>query len=296
MKLLLAVSGGIDSMYMAERALEGTLSADYGDGFAVAHCNFRLRGEESDGDERFVRQWCEAKGIRLHCRRFDTIDYSERNGVSMEMAARELRYGWFSELCKEFGYDAVAVAHNANDNAETLLLNMLRGCGAKGMCGMSSDSGSWPSRIVRPLLGTSREQILQWMLKEGKQWREDRTNSEDICKRNSLRLRVMPVFKEINPSYLRTFGANMRHLAQVNAIAEDYCSKAAQECISADGAIDLRKLRNFEHWEYLLFRFTQGHLNADGLLRLKKSVAEGRFVGGKIFGPYVVRKGKLRLI
>ena len=134
------------------------------------------------------------------------------------------------------------------------------------------------------------------MLKEGKQWREDRTNSEDICKRNSLRLRVMPVFKEINPSYLRTFGANMRHLAQVNAIAEDYCSKAAQECISADGAIDLRKLRNFEHWEYLLFRFTQGHLNADGLLRLKKSVAEGRFVGGKIFGPYVVRKGKLRLI
>ena len=296
MKLLLAVSGGIDSMYMAERALEGTLSADYGDCFAVAHCNFRLRGEESDGDERFVRQWCEAKGIRLHCRRFDTIDYSERNGVSMEMAARELRYGWFSELCKEFGYDAVAVAHNANDNAETLLLNMLRGCGAKGMCGMSSDSGSWPSRIVRPLLGTSREQILQWMLKEGKQWREDRTNSEDICKRNSLRLRVMPVFKEINPSYLRTFGANMLHLAQVNAIAEDYCSKAAQECISADGAIDLRKLRNFEHWEYLLFRFTQGHLNADGLLRLKKSVAEGRFVGGKIFGPYVVRKGKLRLI
>lgn len=283
-------------MYMAERALEGTLSADYGDGFAVAHCNFSLRGAESDGDERFVRDWCEAKGVRLHYKRFDTLGYSEKQGVSMEMAARELRYGWFSELCKEYGYDAVAVAHNANDNAETLLLNMLRGCGAKGMCGMSSDSGSWPSRIVRPLLGTSREQILQWMLKKGKQWREDRTNSEDICKRNSLRLRVMPVFKEINPSYLRTFGANMRHLAQVNAIAEDYCSKAAQECISEDGAIDLRKLRNFEHWEYLLFRFTQGHLNADGLLRLKKSVAEGRFVGGKIFGPYVVRKGKLRLI
>lgn len=283
-------------MYMAERALEGTLSADYGDGFAVAHCNFCLRGEESDADERFVRDWCEAKGVRLHCKRFDTMGYAGEQGVSMEMAARELRYGWFSELCKEQGYDAVAVAHNADDNAETLLLNLLRGCGTKGILGMSPDSGLWPSRIVRPLLDTSREQIRQWMEEGSHSWREDRTNAEDICKRNSLRLRVMPVFKEINPSYLRTFAANMRRFAQVDEIAEDYYREAAAVCIGQDGAIDLRKLRTFKHWEYLLFRFTQGHLNADGLLRLKKSVAEGHFVGGKVFGPYVVRKGKLRLI
>ena len=283
-------------MYMAERALEGTLSADLCDGFAVAHCNFSLRGAESDADEDFVTLWCESHGVRLHKTRFRTMEYAAQHGISMEMAARELRYGWFRELCSQYGYDAVAVAHNADDNAETLLLNMLRGCGAKGMCGMSADSGTWPSRIVRPLLGTSRGQIRLWMEEKGYEWREDHTNSEDICKRNTLRLKVMPVFKEINPSYLRTFAANMQHLSQVNDIAEDYCRKAAGVCIGADGAIDLRKLRDFEHWEYLLYRFTQGHLNAGGLLRLKKSVAEGRFVGGKIFGPYVVRKGKLRLI
>ena len=148
----------------------------------------------------------------------------------------------------------------------------------------------------RPLLDTSREQIRQWMEDGSHSWREDRTNAEDICKRNSLRLRVMPVFKEINPSYLRTFAANMRRFTQVDEIAEDYYREAAAVCIGRDGAIDLRKLRTFKHWEYLLFRFTQGHLNADGLLRLKKSVAEGRFVGGKVFGPHVIRKGKLRLI
>ena len=283
-------------MYMAERALEGTLSADYSDGFAVAHCNFSLRGEESDADEAFVTLWCEEHSVILHKKRFNTLDYASEQGVSMEMAARELRYAWFRELCLEEGYDAVAVAHNADDNAETLLLNMLRGCGSKGIIGMSPDSGIWPSRIVRPLLETSREQIRKWMEEGARQWREDRTNFEDICKRNSLRLRVMPVFKEINPSYLRTFTSNMQRFAQVDAIAEDYYRDAAAVCIGQDGAIDLRKLKSFKHWEYLLFRFTQGYLNADGLLRLKKSVAEGRFIGGKIFGPYVVRKGKLRLI
>ena len=301
MKILLAVSGGIDSMYMAERSLRGDLSSSFADaaadcGFAVAHCNFSLRGEESDGDERFVREWCAERGVRLFARRFDTRAYAAQYGISIEMAARELRYRWFSELCSSEGFDAVCVAHNADDNAETLLLNILRGCGSRGLRGMSADCGDFPARVIRPLLGVSRAEIRAWMEAEGLSWREDSTNTDTCFKRNKLRSKVMPVFAEINPSYLRTLAADMERFAQVDDIAEDYYRQALEVCVLPDGAIDLKKVLTFKHWEYLLFRFTEGRLNADGLLRLKKSVESGRPLGGKIFGPYKVRKGKLRLI
>ncbi len=290
-------------MYMAERSLRGDLSSSYaaaGAGgeieFAVAHCNFGLRGEESDGDEKFVREWCEARGVELYVRRFETADHAAREGISIEMAARDLRYGWFGQLCVHEGFQAVAVAHNADDNAETLMLNLLRGCGSRGLRGMSADSGEFPRRVLRPLLTVSRAEIRAWMEGEGLSWREDSTNAETVFKRNKLRGKVMPVFAEINPSYLRTLAADMERFAQVDDIAEDYYRQAAGECVLPDGAIDLKKVVTYKHWEYLLFRFTEGRLNADGLLRLKKSVESGRPLGGKIFGPYKVRKGKLRLI
>ena len=132
-KTLLAVSGGIDSMCMAEIFVRRYPC----ECLAVAHCNFRLRGEESDGDEELVRLWAEEHGVRLHVRTFDTREYAADHGVSIERAARELRYRWFAELCASEGYDEVAVAHNANDNAETLMLNLLRGSGIKGLTGMS---------------------------------------------------------------------------------------------------------------------------------------------------------------
>jgi len=302
-KILLAVSGGIDSMYMAERALRGALSANYTqlsaespEDYAIAHCNFHLRGEESDGDEAFVRSWCAAHEVKLFVKDFDTTAYAASRGISIEMAARGLRYGWFEQLCLEEGFDAVAVAHNADDNAETLMLNLLRGCGSRGLRGMSADSGEFPRRILRPLLGTSRAEILSWMQENSLSWREDSTNSDTAYKRNNLRKKVMPVFAELNPSYLRTLSADMERFAQVDDIAEDYYLEAAKVCILPDGAIDLKKVITFKHWEYLLFRFTEGHLNADGLLRLKNSLASGRPMGGKIFGPYIVRKGKLRLM
>lgn len=298
-------------MYMAERSLRGDLFpscagasegvsagagvADGAAGFAVAHCNFRLRGAESDGDQKFVADWCSARGVKLYVKAFDTAEYASAHGISIEMAARELRYAWFRELCEAEGFDAVAVAHNADDNAETLLLNLLRGCGSRGLRGMSADSGVFPGRIIRPLLGTSRADIRSWMEAGGLSWREDSTNADTAFKRNNLRSKVMPVFSEINPSYLRTLAADMERFAQVDDIAEDYYREARTQCVLPGGAIDLRKLITYKHWEYLLFRFTEGRLNADGLLRLKKSVASGRPLGGKIFGPYRVRKGKLYL-
>lgn len=300
MRILLAVSGGIDSMYMAERALsDGALFASWAKDleFAVANCNFHLRDEESDGDTAFVREWCTERHVALFIKDFNTLAYAKEHGVSVEMAARELRYGWFASLCKDEGFDAVAVAHNADDNAETLILNLLRGCGTNGLRGMSKDSGEFPSRILRPLLETSRKEISDWMLQGGKKWREDSSNQETIFKRNKLRHLVLPVFEQINPSYLKTLSADMQRVAQVDDIARDYYARAAAVCLLEDGAsVDLKRLRTFKHWEYLVYRFTQGRLNADGLFRLQEAIRSGRELGGKRFGPYKVLKSKLLLV
>lgn len=287
MKILLAVSGGIDSMYMAEKAQELFPCAS----FAVAHCNFCLRGEESDGDEEFVRKWAEAHGTECFCKHFDTAGHSAANGISIEMAARELRYGWFSELCSKHGFDALAVAHNANDNAETLILNLLRGTGSRGLRGMSADTiiSSPHLHIIRPLLQTTREEIRSWMVGNGKEWREDRTNAESGYKRNKVRNCAFPVFCEINPSFVKTLNEDMRRFAQVGQIADDYFrgSGLDPECV------DIAGLVGFKHWRYLLFRLTEGKLNADELESLCAAIESGRPLDGKRFGPLVVGGGKL---
>ena len=226
MRILLAVSGGIDSMYLAEKAPELFPGAS----FAVAHCNFRLRGDESDGDEAFVRQWCSDAGLDCFVRRFDTRAEAETKNISIEMAARDLRYEWFAALCRgeepsadgKTGFDAVALAHNADDNAETLILNLVRGTGIKGMRGMSADVLDGRGvRILRPLLAVPREDIHRWMVSNGKTWREDSSNAGGEYKRNRIRHEVLPVLKELNPALLKTLTDDMAHFAQVDDIADD---------------------------------------------------------------------------
>ena len=194
-KTLLAVSGGIDSMCMAEIFVRRYPC----ESLAVAHCNFNLRGEESDGDESLVRSWAEEHGVRFHVRSFDTKGFAAEHGVSIEMAARELRYRWFAELCSVEGYDEVAVAHNANDNAETLMLNLLRGSGMKGLVGMSDVSAipyaeDSAARLVRPLLDMTRKQIEGYALANRVKYRNDSTNFSSDYKRNMLRNEVFPVY------------------------------------------------------------------------------------------------------
>ena len=217
--LLIAVSGGIDSMCLAEKVrLEGGP-------FAIAHCNFSLRGEESDADEVFVRSWASAHGIPIHVKRFDTQAFAQAEGISVEMAARRLRYRWFGKLCREHGYEAVAVAHNANDNAETLLLNLLRGTGLKGITGMKA-SGFLPDPeygdipLLRPLLGMTREEIEAFAREQGLSWREDSTNALNDYKRNKIRNQVFPVFREINPSFVQTLNRDMERFADELAFLE----------------------------------------------------------------------------
>ena len=187
--------------------------------FAVAHCNFGLRGPESDADEAFVREQAARYNIPCHVKRFDTEAFASTQGISIEMAARRLRYHWFGELCREYGYEAVAVAHNANDNAETLILNLLRGTGLKGITGMKAEGfipdpefGDIPLR--RPLLEMTREEIEVFAREHGLSWREDSTNAQSAYKRNKIRNQVFPIFATINPSFIQTLNRDMDRFAE----------------------------------------------------------------------------------
>ena len=235
--LLLAVSGGIDSMCLAQKVrLEGGP-------FAIAHCNFGLRGADSDGDEAFVRSWAADCGVPCHVKRFDTKAFASTQGISVEMAARRLRYHWFGQLCREFGYEAVAVAHNANDNAETLILNLLRGTGLRGLVGMKAsgflpdpDFGDIP--LLRPLLGMTREQIEAFAREQGLSWREDATNAQNDYKRNKIRNLVFPVFQEINPRFVETLNRDMERFANELSVAvQDPESVAARGLMNGRGPL-----------------------------------------------------------
>ena len=226
--LLLAVSGGIDSMCLAEKV---HLS---GGPFAVAHCNFSLRGDESDADEAHVRAWAAERGIPCHVKRFDTRAFAQEQGISVEMAARRLRYRWFGQLCREFGYEGVAVAHNANDNAETLILNLLRGTGLRGITGMK-ENGFLPDPdyadipLLRPLLRMTRAEIEAFAKENGLSWREDGTNALNDCKRNIIRNLVFPVFADINPSFVQTLNRDMARFRTEMALVHENGPFGARE-------------------------------------------------------------------
>lgn len=245
--VLAGVSGGMDSMYLAHRLLQEGVR------FAVASCNFRLRGEESDGDFALVRDWADAHGIPFYGASFDTAAYSEERGISLEMAARELRYRFFGETARREGFASVAVAHNANDNAETLLLNLVRGTGLKGACGMRENAflplpeyADIP--LVRPLLNLERADIEAAVRAEGIPYREDSTNALPLYKRNKIRNQVMPLLRELNPSVVKTLNEDMTRFADAWArLPEAEEAPAPQE--TAEELPPLRCLVNLEDWD-----------------------------------------------
>jgi tRNA(Ile)-lysidine synthase len=191
---LLTVSGGVDSVVMADLFHSAGLKA------AIAHCNFGLRGEDSDGDELFVKDLASRYQFPFYVRHFETKSYAKQNGVSTQMAARDLRYNWFEEIRKEgFGY--IATAHHANDALETVLLNLVRGTGIAGLCGIHPVKGN----LLRPMLFADKDQIIAHAHERGLSWREDVSNDSVDYKRNLIRKAVVPVLKQLNPSLEHTF-------------------------------------------------------------------------------------------
>ena len=207
-RIVLALSGGIDSMVLADMLLKA--KAD----FVLAHCNFHLRGEESDGDEQFVRDFAERNGLKLFVKQFDTEVYAKEHGVSIEMAARDLRYAWFEELRQQLGYDYIAVAHHADDQLETFFINLLRGAGIRGLKGMLPVNG----HIIRPLLEMSREEIHQYAIENGISWREDHTNAETQFLRNKIRHELLPVIDSISKEGRTSILKSISHLASENEL------------------------------------------------------------------------------
>ena len=203
-KTLVALSGGADSVALLR------MLADERQDIEALHCNFHLRGEESNRDERFCRELCGQLGIPIHVEHFDTERYARENGISIEMAARQLRYRWFKQMRDRLGARQIAVAHHRDDQAETVLLNLLRGTGLRGLAGMHPRSGE----IVRPLLDYCKADILRYLDSIGQSYVTDSTNLEPCTLRNRLRLEVLPLLNELNPQASLHLAQTARRVAE----------------------------------------------------------------------------------
>lgn len=289
---LLAVSGGIDSICLASLFLNSSA----GRRFAVAHCNFHLRGEDSDSDEALVAAWCGRNGVRYHKADFDTEQYASSHNISIEMAARELRYDWFASLCKDNGYYGVAVAHNANDNAETLILNLLRGTGLRGITGMLVETVVPVTRdelsgvrLLRPMLSFSRKQIEEYVAANSLEYHDDRTNAETVYKRNRIRHLVFPVFESLNPSFLTTFAREMNAFSEVQEIADDYFISVRESVCEPAGKDELLRVNavrlcGLKHYKYVLYRLLEAYGFRDRLLEpVLRLLESGKTFSGKVF-------------
>jgi tRNA(Ile)-lysidine synthase len=251
-RILVALSGGVDSMVLAE------LLRKEGYDIAFAHCNFHLRGKESDDDEQFVREYAERVGVKLFVRQFDTLDYVENNKVSVEMAARELRYAWFNDLINanehlnassaaqkvagvsnersewnSLRFDKLALAHHADDQIETFFINLLRGSGIKGLKAMQPRNGMY----IRPLLWATRTEIKQFAGANNIQWREDSTNSDTVYLRNKIRHDLMPVFDSIKPEAREKILESVSHLASENQLYRELLKEKLSQIETVDSVL-----------------------------------------------------------
>jgi len=211
-RLLVAVSGGVDSMVLLH------LLSQSGYEIAVAHCNFKLRGEESDSDEAFVKNNCEQKQLQSHFIAFDTEEYANKHKLSIEMAARELRYNWFNELMNDFSYDFLVTGHHLNDSIETLFLNLSRGTGYSGMTGIAPKN----DRLVRPLLFATRDDIEAFAKKNKLTFCVDASNDANKYQRNLIRNKIIPLFRQLNPGFEQVMQKNLKNLNEAATILDNY--------------------------------------------------------------------------
>ena len=286
-KTLLAVSGGVDSMVLLH--LYFALKLD----FAVAHCNFQLRGTESDLDEKLVADFCIKNNIPFFVERFDTMQIVEARKLSIQIAARELRYNWFKQICIDQNYQFIATAHHLDDQAETFLINFTRGTGIDGLVGIPEKN----ENIIRPLLSFSREDILKYAIENEIAWREDQSNASTKYLRNKMRHLVLPVLKEENAEFLKSFQNTLNHLKQTQLLANDAVAFFEKECVKMKDKeleIDLEKAQNFNNNKIYLLQVLKryGFTSADEIKKICSSEA------GKVLknDQYTILKDRKKLI
>lgn len=245
-KYLVALSGGADSVAL----LCGLHSLGYQ--IEAVHCNFHLRGDESDRDERFCQALCKKLNVPFHIAHFDTLTYAQLHKISIEMAARELRYRYFEQLRQDIGAAAVCVAHHRDDNAETVLLNLIRGTGISGLAGIAPQR----DHIIRPLLNVSRAEIRAYLSAIGQDFVTDSTNLIDNAVRNKIRLNIIPLLAEINPSVSESIAKTAERMREAEKIIDHSLTEVAQhicEPRERGFAVSIAKLQNTVSPEYTLY-------------------------------------------
>lgn len=265
--LLVGISGGLDSVVLAELLHRAGLA------FAVAHCNFKLRGKESDLDEIFVKQLAAKYDKPFYCKSFDTIDIASERGISIEMAARDLRYEWFEEVRKSLHYDWIVVAHHLDDQTETFFLNLARGTGISGLTGMKAVNG----KIVRPLLFATRSEIRQFATENWLTYREDSSNALTEFQRNKIRHQVIPLMEELNPSFSSGIQETISHLRDTYSIYCQAIDRARERIVrrksSDEFEISIDELKLSEPVSTFLFELLRPyHFNGEVVNEILKSL------------------------
>ncbi len=230
--VIVGLSGGMDSMAL----LDALTLLEYR--CIAAHCNFHLRGEESDDDARFVKKWCKMNDVEFTAIDFDTRQYARDKKISIEMAARDLRYNWFEIVRKQYDAQAIAVAHHKDDSVETVLLNLVRGTGIGGLCGISVRNGY----VVRPMLCVTRSEIEKYIGERGISYRTDSSNGEDVYFRNFIRLNIIPMLQKLNPSVGESISRTSQNLDEVRKVYKELVDKDVDK-VFKENKIDIARLK-----------------------------------------------------
>ncbi|MBB4035972.1 tRNA(Ile)-lysidine synthase [Dysgonomonas hofstadii] len=269
-KVIVGVSGGADSVALLDILHSFKIEC------IVAHCNFHLRGEESNRDAFFVEELCKKYNLKYERIDFDTEAHAEINGISIEMAARELRYNWFEQIRIVHLADKIAVAHHRDDSVETILLNLIRGTGIRGVTGIAPMNGN----IIRPLLCMSRDEIIEYLNDRKLTYVDDSTNNEDLYTRNKIRLNIIPLLETINPSAKESIIRTAEHLSQVNTIYQLYIEQVKKD-IFENKTIDINKLIRYAEPEAVLFEILSPYgFNSASVRQIFESIISQ---SGKIF-------------
>ncbi|HNW97252.1 MAG TPA: tRNA lysidine(34) synthetase TilS [Bacteroidales bacterium] len=247
-KILVAVSGGIDSVALCD------LMHESGFEFGIAHCNFMLRDKESDGDEKFVKQLAKKINIPFFINRFETGKYADEKKISIQMAARELRYAWFEVIRKKNNYDLIAVAHHGDDEIETFFINLIRGTGIAGLHGIKVKQGN----IIRPLLFTSRNEIEKYVHSKKIKFREDSSNSSDKYMRNKIRHKLIPLLKEMNPDVERSIRSAISRVSAIESVFNKVVEKEKNKIVACEKSLiklDITELLKHDNSELYLYEY-----------------------------------------
>jgi tRNA(Ile)-lysidine synthase len=246
-RLLLAVSGGIDSMVLLDLLHKLNLN------ITIAHCNFKLRGKDSEDDKKFVVLYAQNHNIPFFVKDFDTESYAQEQKLSIQLAARKLRYDWFFELKERHGFDYIATAHHLDDSLETFFINLSRGTGLEGLLGIRENEN-----VIRPLLNFSKSDIQQYASENNLMWREDASNDSDKYLRNKIRHHLIPILKEINPDFLQSFQKTREYLQATQNFTDEVSSKILNKVLVEKEnfiSLDLNQFNQYKNKEFILYQW-----------------------------------------